>query len=253
MVFKNLLLNANDAIDTDTEIIIGTENVTLKENQSSKFGIEPGDYLKVYVADKGCGIGSDIMSKIFEPFFSTSDLSEAKGLGLAEARGIITGHRGAIDCLNKSSGGAEFYILLPLTKKLVSPVICENFVDNLRSEGKILLVDVEEISLSFSQEMLRKSGYSVETAVNGEEALAFYRIDGSNIDLVLSDIIMPRMNGIELASELRKINPDVRIILMTGHSLDLEEKDIDFIKGIIKKPFRGAEIINLINNVLAVE
>ncbi len=253
MVFKNLLLNANDAIDNDFEIVVGTENVTLKENQSSKYGIEPGDYLKVYISDHGCGIGSDIIGKIFEPFFSTSDLSEAKGLGLAEARGIINGHRGAIDCLNKSSGGAEFYILLPLSKKLVSPVIGEEFVDNISSEGKILLVDDEEISLLFAQEMLRKSGYSVETAVNGEEALALYRVDGANIDLVLSDIIMPRMNGIELASELRKLNSNVRIILMTGHSLDLEEKDIDFIKGIIKKPFRGAEIINLINSVLAAE
>ena len=253
LVFKNLLLNANEAMGDNPELKIMTKNLRLKEIQALKVGIDPGEYLKISVSDNGTGISNDIRNKIFEPFFSTSDLSEAKGLGLAEARGIIQGHRGAIDYFNKSEGGAEFFMFLPVCKRVQTNADGEAKTGSLNSEGKILLVDDEEISLLFAQEMLRKSGYIVDTAVNGEEALALYKVDGANIDLVLSDIIMPKMNGIELAAALREINPEVRIIFMTGHSLDLEDEDLEFVKGVIKKPFRGGEIINMINNTLDVD
>ena len=250
MVFKNLFLNSNEAMNNNPEITIKTKNVFLKDIQALKIGISPGEYLKISVSDNGTGISNDIRNKVFEPFFSTSDLSEAKGLGLAEVRGIVQGHRGAIDYFNKAEGGVEFFMFIPVCKRVQAKSDDPSGRGVESSEGKILLVDDEEISLLFAQEMLRKSGYTVDTAVNGEEALALYKVDGANIDLVLSDIIMPKMNGIELAAALREINPEVRIIFMTGHSLDLEDEDLEFVKGVIKKPFRGGEIINMINNIL---
>ncbi len=249
-VFRNLLINANEAMGDNPELIIRTKNQVLKDVQVSKYGISPGEYLKISIQDNGYGISEEIMGKIYEPFFSTSDLSEAKGLGLAEARGIIQGHHGSIDHANRAEGGAEFNIFLPLGKPLKSALRSDSIKEALVPLGKILLVDDEDISLLFAQEMLRKSGYRVETAVNGEEALKLYKENGGEFDLVLTDIIMPVMNGIELAEGLKEFDVNVKIIFMTGHSIDLEGKNVDFVKAVMKKPFRGAEIINVINNVL---
>ena len=251
VVFKNLMRNADEAMSDNPELTLETKNIQVRDAFASKSGVEPGEFIKISVSDNGEGVSDEIRNKIFEPFFSKYDLSEARGLGLAEARGIVQGHRGTMDYYNKPTGGAEFYIYLPVGKKKINPVVGGNDNESGNVEGTILLVDDEEISLLFAKEMLRKSGYKVDTAVNGEEALELYRVNGGNIDLVLTDIIMPKLNGLELAGELIKINPDVKIIFMTGHSIDLEEKkDLKFVKGLIKKPFRGMEIINLINDAL---
>ena len=250
VVFQNLIKNADEAMSSDAELIIKSQDVDIGRSQSERLKIEAGGYLKISVCDNGCGVSREIQSKIFEPFFSTCDLSEAKGLGLAEARGIVHGHRGTIEYKERAEGGSEFNIYLPVNKKSMMPIkgMPDDVLEGL--EGRILLVDDDDVSLLFADEVLRKAGYDVVTAMNGEEALNLYKQDEKNIDLVLTDIIMPKMNGLELAEELRMLKPDVNVILMSGHVLNLKENSMDWIKAVIKKPFRGSEVTRIINEAL---
>jgi CheY-like chemotaxis protein len=176
--------------------------------------------------------------RIFEPFFTTKEKERGTGLGLASAYGIVKNHDGIITVQSEKSRGATFTIYLPTSEKIVSDVkiLTE---EQLPGDGTILLVDDEELILDVGKGMLDKLGYRTLIVDNGEEAIAMYRENQNEIALVILDMVMPKMNGRQTYDRLKKINPQIKILLSSGYSLDGDAQDI--LKGssddFIQKPF----------------
>lgn len=251
-VFMNMGINAAHAMPDGGTFAIATEAIRLDELycRTSSFDLDAGDYLQIKVKDTGCGIAAEVLPHIFEPFFTTKKQGEGTGLGLATAFGTIQQHRGAITVYSEPGIGTIFHLLLPLTEQ---DALVEQPASTVRyGAGTILLVDDEDIVRTTAKMQLEILGYNIVDAANGSEAVAHYREKWQQIDLVLLDMIMPVMNGKDCFAELKKINPDVRVILSSGYS---REEDIASLKeqgllGVIHKPYRVEDLSNEVAGAL---
>ena len=243
-VFLNLGINASHAIAGEGEIVFSTEIITLSQEQcgTSSFEISPGAYIQVSVRDTGCGIPIENLQKIFEPFFTTKSQGKGTGLGLAAAYGAVHQHKGSISVYSEIDKGSVFNIYLPLTDAEM-PV--DSVVENVtQGQGTILLIDDELIIRSTAELMLQRLGYTVLLGEDGADGLAVYLENRSEIDLVILDMIMPKMDGRECFHKLKQLDPDVKIILASGFSResDLDGLKEDGLKGFLRKPFRMSEL-----------
>ena len=239
-VLMNLCINAGQEMPDGGTIYIDTSNVSLSEEycRKSSFNLEPGDYIVVSVRDEGSGIPKEIRDRIFEPFFTTKEQGKGTGLGLAAVYGIIIEHKGAISIGSGKEKGAEFIIYLQVSKTQDVQQPSEN--ELITGEGRILVIDDEEVIRISVGSMLEELGYNVILAENGEEGLKIYREKKADIDLVILDMIMPVMNGKETFFELKKVNPDCKIIVATGFAKD-RDVDLLFENGLsdaMVKPYR---------------
>lgn len=237
-VILNLFLNACQAMNNGGNIFVKTVNVTLDSQDAAALGEKPGRFVKITLADNGPGMDAETCRKIFDPFFTTKKMGHGTGLGLASAYGIIKNHGGFIDVQSAKGKGTAFHIYLPATEK--SDAAKTNTPDELiHGKGCVLLVDDEQIVIDVSTEMLQLIGYKVLAANGGQNAIALYQEHIKEIDVVLLDLIMPGMSGKEVFDELYQINPDVRVVLSSGYSIDsLARKILD--RGgsaFIQKPF----------------
>jgi PAS domain S-box-containing protein len=253
-VLINLFLNAGYAMPDGGDIYIQTENVFLSEDYCKPFEVGGGNYVKTSVTDMGVGINSDIIERIFEPFFTTKDVGKGTGLGLASAYGIIRNHNGIIRVYSEIGHGTTFNLYLPASDDEVakdSEINLELLVGN----EKILLVDDEEATIRVEQLMLKKLGYSVLTALSGREAVALYKDNMADLDLVALDMIMPEMNGKETYEALKKINSDVKVLLVSGYSLNkqIEELMERGCNGFIQKPFDIVKLSQTLREMLGKE
>ena len=250
-VLINLFVNACHAMDNGGDIYVQTENVTLYDDYCKPFEVEAGNYVKISVTDTGVGISSDIIERIFEPFFTTKEVGKGTGLGLASAYGIIKNHNGIIKVYSELGNGTTFNIYLPASDDKVSNDI-EVSSDLLTGNEKILLVDDEVATIQVEELMLKQLGYSVLTALSGREAVALYKDNLTDLDLVALDMIMPEMNGKETYEELRKINADVKVLLVSGYSLNkqIEELMAMGCDGFIQKPFDILKLSQTLREVL---
>ncbi len=246
-VFMNLGINASHAMKDGGELNISSRVRVLNEVycKSSPFEISPGRYIELEVRDTGCGIPDDIIQKIFEPFYTTKDVGKGAGLGLSTVYGTIKSHHGAVTVYSEVGKGTVFHIMLPLTDFAVEDA--EKSEQLVKGTGTILLADDENVIRIISGAMIRKMGYKVITAENGRDALDKYSTSRSEIDLVILDMIMPEMNGLEAFREIRKIDPEVKVLFSSGFS---REEDLAEIKseiaGFIKKPFSEVELSKMI-------
>jgi two-component system, cell cycle sensor histidine kinase and response regulator CckA len=253
-VLLNLYVNAWQAMPGGGVLYVQTENIFLDQHVIRPFQIIPGKYVKISITDTGIGMDETIQQRIFEPFFTTKEMGRGIGLGLASVYGIIKNHGGFIDVHSEKGKGASFCIYLPA---LNTQNIFKN--KNIESTDKIacgtetiLLVDDEDMIIDVSQQLLEKLGYTVFTAASGGEAIDIYKKHLKEISLVIIDMIMPELNGGETYDELKKINPDIKVLLASGYSLDGQaQKIIDRgCNGFIQKPFNIKKLSNKIRTVL---
>ena len=250
-VLINLFLNACHAMPDGGDLYIQTENVYLSEDYCQPFEVPPGNYVKASVTDTGVGISREIIERIFEPFFTTKEVGKGTGLGLASAYGIIKNHNGIIRVYSELGNGTTFNIYLPASVEKAEQPIRESS-ELLKGQEKILLVDDEEGTIQVEKLMLKQLGYSVLPAMSGYEAVRLYKENMPNLDLVALDMIMPDMNGKDTFEELKRINPKVKVLLVSGYSLNkqIEEMMDSGCNGFIQKPFDIIQLSQKIREVL---
>jgi PAS domain S-box-containing protein len=250
-VLLNLYVNAWQAMSEGGTLFLSTRNVTLDKAFVSPHGAAVGPYVKLSVRDTGCGMDQGVMQRIFDPFFTTKEMGRGTGLGLASAYGIIRHHGGIITVESRKNCGAEFTIFLPAGTQPVEeetgplPVVT-------KGRGTILLIDDEKMILDVARQMLERLGYRIFIASNGHEALAVYRERRAEIDLVILDMIMPEMSGGQTFSNLKELDPDVRVLLSSGYSLDGQAREIldRGCLGFIQKPFSMKTLADKLTEIL---
>ncbi len=213
----NLLINADQAMPEGGRIYLATEKIDPDVHQLKRLGLKPGTYVRIRVEDTGIGMDEQTKSRIFEPFFTTKEMGRGTGLGLASAYGIIKNHGGMIDVVSSPGHGSRFFVYLPAT---TGSVLAENKVHHgiIKGEGTILLVDDEKLITDVGGKMIERLGYQVIIAENGRQALKLYQERHRDIDLVILDMIMPDMSGLETYNRLKTIDSKVKVLLSSGYS-----------------------------------
>ncbi|NPU84050.1 MAG: PAS domain S-box protein [Syntrophaceae bacterium] len=249
-VFMNLYVNAWHAMPGGGEILLETDNILLKENEI--LALPPGKYVRITVSDTGTGMDAQTRERIFEPFFTTKGMGRGTGLGLAMVYGIICGHGGFIDVMSTPGQGTTFHIYLPATEKAVVKEQATSEKEAPRGTGTVLLVDDEAMVLDVAGEMLQHLGYRIHRVGSGQEALAVYHEKKDEIDLVILDMIMPGMQGGDTFDRLREINPQVKVILSSGYSIDGQAQGIieRGCNGFIQKPFMLEQLASKVRTIL---
>jgi CheY-like chemotaxis protein len=250
----NLAVNAKDAMPEGGKLSIATANVVLdKEYCQTHPEATPGEYVLLTVSDTGHGMDRKTLEHIFDPFYTTKEVGKGTGLGLAMVYGIVKNHAGYITCTSKFGEGTDFKIYLPPMEHLVEVVDGESSKVILGcGQETILLVDDEEDIREFGKELFGRCGYNVRTVADGESALALYRKEGKDIDLVILDLIMPGMGGRQFLEELLKINPTARVLVASGHHREQSTAETleAGAKGFIKKPYNAEQILAMVRTIL---
>ncbi|WP_425280911.1 cell cycle histidine kinase CckA [Roseibium denhamense] len=260
-VIVNLAVNAGDAMTVGGRLTIRTRNVT--EAESTQFdntrGMPPGEYTLVEVTDTGHGIPPDVMEKIFDPFFSTKEVGKGTGLGLSTVYGIVKQTGGFVFCTSEVDVGTTFRLFLPRhipvvseePKKEVKEAEPEKVAD-LTGSASILLVEDEEAVRAFAARALASRGYTVYEAGSGTEALEVMEEADGEVDLVVSDVVMPEMDGPSLLVELRKTRPDLKIIFVSGYAEDAFEENLPENEKFffLPKPFTLKQLATTVKDVL---
>jgi two-component system cell cycle sensor histidine kinase/response regulator CckA len=255
-VVVNLVVNARDAMPNGGSISIRTRNVGAPEAAGFAYtGMPAADYVLIEVADTGTGMPPEVMEKIFEPFFSTKELGKGTGLGLSTVYGIIKQTGGFIYPESTLGKGTTFRIFLPrhvpvegeLPQKAVAAP-----VKDLTGNERILLVEDEESVRAFSARALKATGYDVHEAGSGEEALEVLDELGNNVDLIISDVVMPEMDGPTLLIHVRQRLPTVKVIFVSGYAEESVRKDIadDLSVEFLAKPYSLDQINSKVKEVL---
>jgi len=256
-VVMNLIINASEAIGDRSGVITVSVGATRCDDEylrktELREALSPGLYVHLEVADTGGGMDAETRSRIFEPFFSTK--FTGRGLGLAAVLGIVRAYKGALKVYSEPGKGTTFKILFPALEdagKEARPDDSSPLAD-WRGVGTILLVDDEESLLALGARMLEHLGFTVLTAADGLEAVELYRRRGKEIDLVLMDLTMPHMDGAEAFGELRRLNPEVRVVLASGYGHEdvasrFAGKGLD---GVLQKPYTLLKLREALSGLL---
>ena len=250
-VLLNLYVNAWEAMPEGGELYLQSENVTLDEDYIKPFTIKPGRYVKISVTDTGLGMDDDTKKRIFDPFFTTKEMGRGAGLGLASVYGIIKNHGGIINVYSEKAEGTTFNIYLPASEKEIKEErkVAEELLKGIET---VLLVDDEDIIIDVGSEMLKSLDYEVLIAGDAKEAIRLYNENKEKIDMVILDMIMPDMGGGEAYDRLKEINPNIKVLLSSGYSInshatDILERGCD---GFIQKPFNMRQLSQKIREIL---
>ena len=251
-VLLNLYVNAWQAMPDGGDLYVETGNVMLDESYTKPFGVSPGNYVKISVTDTGIGMDKATQQRIFDPFFTTKEIGRGTGLGLASAYGIISNHGGIINVYSEKGKGTTFNIYLPASRKEVTTREKRVAEDVLKGTGRILLVDDEDAIVDVGEEMLKEMGYSVLVARSGKEGVDVYTKHKEEIDLVILDMIMPDIGGGKAYDRMKEENPDVKVILSSGYSVDGQATEIleRGCDAFIQKPFNIKEMSGKIREIL---
>ncbi|MBN2071620.1 MAG: response regulator [Candidatus Krumholzibacteriota bacterium] len=240
-ILANLCINARDAIDGAGEVVISTSNVVIDaDSGDSSPDLQPGEYVRLMVQDSGSGMDDETLSHLFEPFFTTKEIGKGTGLGLSTVYGIVKQNNGDITVASKPGAGTKFEIYFPRFISLKGEEINDiSRTSSLHGEETVLLVEDEPRLLKLTRKMLESLGYEVLTAFTPEEALQVIDARVSTVDLLITDLVMPEMNGVELAKLVEKRHPGVSVLFMSGHSADMAGADgiLEEDREFIQKPF----------------
>jgi PAS domain S-box-containing protein len=255
-ILSNLLINARDAITGCGCIRIGCETVCFDHagcvNGYAQFA--PGMYAKLSVIDNGCGIDEPVLSHIYEPFFTTKEIGKGTGLGLSTVYGIVMQNKGSIECHSKSGAGTTFTVYLPLHRdeRCTNDGAAKRENAALNAAETILVVDEEPFVLKLIQDILESRDFTVFIARDAAECLQIASGCARALDLLVADIMLPDMNGIEMSRLLRQKHPSMKLLFMSAHSPEQhtqswrEENEVNF----IQKPFGVGDFIETIDRVL---
>jgi signal transduction histidine kinase/CheY-like chemotaxis protein len=256
-VLLNLGVNARDAMADGGILTLAAENVRVDENLARGIpDARAGDYVLIRVSDTGTGIPPEIMDKIFDPFFTTKGPEKGTGLGLSTVLGIVKSHEGFIQVLSQVGRGTEFKIYLPAVAGAQAVPGVPEAKPLPHGHGELVLfVDDEDGIRTITKQTLEKFGYQVLTAADGTEALALFMQHRTEIKVVLTDMIMPYMDGPATIRALQKVDPQVKIIAATGHgsSPKLTEASMLGVGACLRKPFTTEVLLGILQEVLQKE
>jgi len=232
-------------------LYVQTRNFNLDENFVGAYGVRPGKYAAISITDTGIGMEEETARRVFDPFFTTKEKDRGTGLGLASAYGIVKNHDGIITVESEKGQGTTFTVYLPVSGKEVSDEKREE-PDILTGSETVLLVDDEQLIIDVGSKLLQRMGYRVLTAGNGKQAIEIYRRNKGAIAIVILDLIMPQVSGGEVYDRLREIDPQVRVLLSSGYSVDGQAAEIlkRGCNGFIQKPFRPDALSEKIRAIL---
>jgi len=219
-ILMNLWVNARDAMPEGGCLTVETSNVRISEEYSKRqIDAAPGEYVLLTISDTGCGMDRETRENIFEPFFTTKGVGKGTGLGLSTVYGIVTQNNGIINCYSEPGQGTVFKIYLPRIHQEVVPEE-ETASRPPSGSGRILLAEDEEMLRWTASRMLEELGYSVIQAATPQQAIALCR-EGEDFDLILTDVVMPGMNGRQMVECIRELRPEVRVLFMSGYTSDM--------------------------------
>ena len=254
-VLMNLCTNAKDAMPEGGKLRIQTKNVIVDES-ALKFQVtaRPGPHVVIEVTDTGPGINKEMLDRLFDPFSTTKgwDFKKGTGLSLPVTKGIVEQHGGWLSHESEPGKGTTFRIYFPTIAEATAIDMPVPEVRTFSDSERILLVDDEDYVRDLGKRILERAGYDVITASNGFEALEVYAREKSNVVLVILDLIMPQMGGEKCLEEMLKINPEVKVVISSGHSLDSNEQEhlIKYAKGFITKPYQIQHLLGVVKQFI---
>jgi PAS domain S-box-containing protein len=250
-VVLNLCINARDAMPDGGTLTISSKNCYVGDEESrGHVGLEKGNYVKISISDTGTGIPEDIRNRIFDPFFSSKE--KGTGLGLSVVYGIVKNHGGFVHVESRLGKGTTFDIFLPMSGRMEE--INQTRAESAASGGHetVLLVDDEEMIRDLGQDILNDEGYTVLLAADGVEAVEMYKKHGDKINLIILDMLMPKMDGVETYRRIKEMNPSSKILISSGY-MHNNRGYADFregIDGIVKKPYKTEELTRKVRQIL---
>ncbi|MFT5358799.1 MAG: two-component system cell cycle sensor histidine kinase/response regulator CckA [Polyangiales bacterium] len=251
-VVVNLAINACDAMPTTGALTLEAKNVSMDESDNAgEQHVSPGEYVVLAVSDTGCGMDQETQEHIFEPFFTTKELGKGTGLGLATVFRIVRECGGFIRVRSQVGVGTSFEIYLPHVDVRKPSALKRRVLEPRGSETVLLVEDDKEVRAAVTRS-LETHGYTVIQASDGPDAVRVYVRQGGGIDILLTDVAMPQMNGVHLARELSEADPDLPVLLMSGHP----EKTITqlggptIMAGMVRKPFSPAHLLQALRTTL---
>jgi len=256
-ILMNMTINAQDAMPNGGDLIIETTNVTLDILYSDEYHqIEPGEYVLLTISDTGTGIDRETIENIFDPFYTTKPHGMGTGLGLSTVYGIVRQHRGHIHVYSEPGKGSTFKIYFPREKEEVTNACTDSKPDEIVSgDETILLVEDETMVREMTARVLQSIGYSIIEASSAEEALEKAGTYNGTLHLLLTDIIMQDMNGIDLYQRISSKRPGLKVLFMSGYNPDLLDS-LDLLvstDNYIQKPFSIKTLSTMIRNILSVK
>jgi PAS domain S-box-containing protein len=253
-VLLNLCVNARDAMPDGGTLTLSAKNVRLNERDLAiDPHAKPGCYVLIQVEDTGIGMRQEVIDRIFEPFFTTKELGKGTGLGLPTSMAIVRSHGGFIRVASEPSKGSIFSVFLPAEVRTSHPIETTTPSQPPRGRGEtILIVDDEASVRQITAKTLENAGYHTLLAADGAEAIAIYSQHMARIDLVLTDVMMPLMDGTATIRALHRMNPDVRIVVASGlpPSARLNQAAHSVVKHFLPKPYTAQTILTVLRNVL---
>ena len=255
-VLVNLVINARDAMPLGGKLTIETKNINLDESYTKlHLNVKPGKYVKIKISDNGIGMSNNIKERIFEPFFTTKEKGKGTGLGLAMVYGIITQLHGHIDIHSTVNKGTTFEFYIPKTDAEVAQETERKKDENvLHGTETILVIEDEDSLRNLAKRILEKSGYKVITASDGEQGFHIFKKNKEHIDLIITDILMPELNGIDMIDKIKKSYPNLPVIFMSGYTenallqYNLKELQSKF----IPKPFTPQMLAKKVSEILEI-
>jgi CheY-like chemotaxis protein len=246
----NIIVNAGDVMPNGGVITVSTSLVELGKDAGSVHPLlGPGKHVVLRITDTGPGIPEAIRPRIFDPFFTTKAPGKGTGLGLAMVYGIVKDHGGTIDVRTAAGRGTTFEIHLPASDRLM-PRLERPAAPPVAGREKVLVVDDEEDIASFIKDVLESQGYKVLATTNPVYALDIFKEIKDTIDLVISDIVMPLVNGRELIGHFKLIKPSVKVVAISGYEAGIIDKKDKDINAFIRKPFEGIYLLTVVRRVL---
>ncbi len=250
----NLGVNGGHAMPQGGVLTITTRNIYLDDAYclNSSFNLIPGEYIEIKIEDTGEGISQSNIQHIFEPFFTTKEVGKGTGLGLAAVYGSVKEHHGEVLVSSRINEGTVFRIHLPINRENIEVSKRPDIEKLISGSGSILVIDDESIIRTVVQNSLTDLGYKIILASDGEEGVNIYSKDPGVIDLVILDMVMPKMDGRECFKRLKEINPDIKVIVASGfmNTSSVSEMRQAGVQGFIQKPYRRAELSRLISELI---
>ncbi len=254
-VLLNLVVNARDAMRGGGHLRISTDNESIsRQDALCKPPLHPGRFVSLRVRDTGCGMDEEVSKKVFDPFFTTKEDTGGSGLGLSTAYGIVKQSGGFIFLDSTPGAGSEFKVMFPRSDDLPQPERDAPAPAEAQASGEETLLVVEDNDLirSMTVQILEASGFHVLLAADGDAALTLAEEEGGRIDLLFTDLVMPGLNGVDLARRIRRHHPEIKLLFTSGYPGDtLDRQGLSALPGqLLPKPFTATSLLAAIRLVL---